>query len=84
MASSYSSSDLVKLFSGGKDSFREDVLDETTSEKLLDQLYADSSDGIGRLDLWSRVLDATKDDLLNLASASRRTISPTQTSDSYL
>jgi hypothetical protein len=84
MATSYSSSDLAKLFSGGKDSFLEDVLDETTSEKLLDQLYADSSDGIGRLDLWSRVLDATKDDLLNLASASRRTISPTQTSDSYL
>lgn len=84
MASSYSSADLAKLFSGGKDSFREDVLDEATSEKLLDQLYADSSDGVGRLDLWSRILDATKDDLLKTASASRMTISPTQAAGTYL
>lgn len=84
MASSYSSADLVKLFSGGKDSYREDVLGETTSENLLDQLYADTSGGIGRLDLWSRILDATKDDLLKTASASRMTISPTQTAGSYL
>jgi hypothetical protein len=83
MASSYSSSDLAKLFSGGKDSFREDVLDEATSEKLLDQLYADTSDS-SRLNLWNRLLDATKDYLLNPASASRLTVSPTQAAGSYL
>ena len=83
MAVSYSSSDLAKLFSGGKDSFREDVLDEATSEKLLDQLYADTSD-TSQLTLWNRLLDATKDDLLKAASASRRTISPTQAAGSYL
>lgn len=83
MATSYSSSDLAKLFSGGKDSFREDVLDEATSEKLLDQLYADTSDN-SRLDLWNRLLDATKDDLLKAASASRMTISPTQAAGEYL
>lgn len=83
MAASYSSSDLAKLFSGGKDSFREDVLDEATSEKLLDQLYADTSDN-SRLDLWNRLLDATKDDLLKAASASRMTISPTQAAGAYL
>lgn len=83
MATSYSSSDLAKLFSGGKDSFREDVLDEATSEKLLDQLYADTSDA-SQLTLWNRLLDATKDDLLKAASASRLTISPTQATGSYL
>lgn len=83
MASSYSSADLAKLFSGGKDSFREDVLDEATSEKLLDQLYADTSDS-SRLDLWNRLLDATKDELLKTASASRLTISPTQAAGTYL
>lgn len=83
MAASYSSSDLAKLFSGGKDSFREDVLDEATSEELLDQLYADTSDN-SRLDLWNRLLDATKDDLLKTASASRMTISPTPAAGAYL
>lgn len=83
MATSYSASDLAALFSGGDDSFRDDVLDEVTSEKLLDELYADSSDS-SKLALWSRLLDATKDDLLALASASRKTISPTQSVGSYL
>lgn len=83
MASSYSASDLVKLFSGGKDSFRSDVLDEVTSENLLDELSTDTSDAT-RLDLWNRLLDATKDDLLKTASASRMTISPTQAAGSYV
>lgn len=83
MASSYSSSDLAKLFSGGKDSFREDVLDEVTSEKLLDELYQDTSDAT-QMALWNRILDATKDDLLKLATVSRRTVSPTQAGDSYV
>lgn len=83
MASNYSASDLVKLFSGGKDSFRSDVLDEVTSENLLDELSTDTSDAT-RLDLWNRLLDATKDDLLKTASASRMTISPTQAAGSYV
>lgn len=83
MASSYSASDLAKLFSGDKDSFREDVLDEVTSEKLLDELYRDTSDST-RLDLWNRLLDATKDDLLKSAAASRMTISPSQAVGSYV
>jgi hypothetical protein len=83
MAASYSASSLAKLFSGAKDSFREDVLDEATSEKLLDELYSDTSDS-SRLDLWNRLLDATKDDLLKTAAASRLTISPTQAAGSFL
>lgn len=83
MASSYTASDLVKLFSGDKDSFREDVLDEVTSEDLLKELRKDTSDAT-RLDLWNRLLDATKDDLLKSASASRLTISPTQAVGSYV
>lgn len=83
MASNYSASDLVKLFSGGKDSFRSDVLDEVTSENLLDELNTDTSDAT-RLDLWNRLLDATKDDLLKTASVSRMTISPTQAAGSYV
>jgi len=83
MTSSYSSSDLAKLFSGGKDSFREDVLDEVTSEKLFDELYQDTSDAT-RLALWNRLLDATKDDLLKSATVSRMTGSPTQAGGSYV
>ena len=71
------------LFSGDKDSFREDVLDEVTSENLFDELYRDTSDTT-RLDLWNRILDATKDDLLKSAAASRMTISPGQAVGSYV
>lgn len=83
MASEYSSSDLAKLFSGSDDSFRGDVLDEVTSERLLDELYRDTSDS-NTLALWGRILDATKDDLLKSAAASRMTISPTGAAGSYL
>ncbi|NCU54566.1 MAG: hypothetical protein EBW57_00650, partial [Candidatus Fonsibacter ubiquis] len=60
---SYSSSDLAKLFSGGEDSFRKDVLSDVTSEALFDELYG-SDDAQDRLELLARIIEPEKDRLL--------------------
>ncbi len=70
---SYSSSDLAKLFSGTQDSFRKDVLDETTYEGLTDELYKDESDN-ARLALLSRIIEPEKDRLLALARVAQGTL----------
>ncbi len=72
---SYSSSDLAKLFSGDKDSFREDVLSDVTSEELFDELYG-SNDTQDRLELLARIIEPEKDRLLALARTAQGTIAP--------
>lgn len=73
---SYSSADLAKLFAGNDDSFRKDVLSEVTSEKLLDQLY-DSNSDTDRQELLGRIIEPTKDELLELARIAQGTVTPT-------
>jgi hypothetical protein len=80
---SYSSSDLAKLFSGDDDSFRDDVLDEVTSEKLFDEIYADGSDN-SRLALLARLIEPEKDRLLALARTSQGTIAPSSSLIRYM
>lgn len=80
---SYSSSDLAKLFSGGDDSFRKDVLDEATSESLFDEIYSDTSDNT-RLALLARLIEPEKDRLLALARTSQGTIAPSASLIRYM
>lgn len=80
---SYSSSDLAKLFSGGDDSFRKDVLDEATSESLFDEIYSDNSDNT-RLALLARLIEPEKDRLLALARTSQGTIAPSASLIRYM
>jgi hypothetical protein len=80
---SYSSSDLIKLFSGNEDSFRKDVLSDVTSESLFDELY-DSNADTERLALLARIIQPEKDRLLALARTAQGTVTPANKLTSYM